>query len=221
MIEIESKFALDGADDFARLLAVLPAPLRTRDQLNMYLDTMDRRIKTSNGSLRLRIAQNRAWLTLKRRIPSNLPGVFEAVEFEEETPRDEAVAWVEKRGILRPPEGPGFSGILELFKGDQLGVVAWSRTLRRAFDIGEGGIVLEADQTVFGDGSVDYELEIESADSELALGVVTGLARRAGIKLKAQSRTKHARAIAHAGDRPMLIPGKMLSPDIDKATWPR
>jgi len=204
-IETELKLIVDGDESFRRLVESTPNRLDTLEQLNLYLDTPRREIHAAGAAFRLRISGSGAWATVKRRSTGQTPGVYVSMEIEDELPLEMAICWLEEKGPLPLSGGVDFGDLDPLCSGDLLEVVTWSRTRRTRFRLSDD-LVMEADETLFGDGTRDYELEIEHSDIDHARRAATGVARRAGIRLVGQVRTKHARALRHSGDGAWPVP---------------
>lgn len=204
VLECEVKMVLRSREDLQRMLAVLPRPRRWGMQLNCYLDTADGDLAAGGGSLRVRITPDHARLTFKLR--RGVEGAaFLADETEIAVDRAQAVAWVRAEAPLDLSARRGFGAAALLVAGRALSVSNWSLTRRAICDTPEG-VTVEVDETVFPDGFRDFEVEAEHEDPDLALGVIAHYAGRAGITLGTQSMTKHARADAHRGNRPLPVP---------------
>lgn len=216
-IECEVKLRLASRADLDRLLARLPAPRRWGLQLNLYLDTPDAALAAHGMSLRLRVTPDHARLTLKA--GRGVDGcTFRCVEIEEPIDRAAAIAWIEGAGPL--PLGPAFDEAARQVDPAALAAGNWSLTHRALCDT--DGMTIEVDETLFPDGSRDWEVEVEHPDPDAALAVVRRYADLAGVVLAPQTRTKQARA---KGCRPVLraviptgdpaggIPGDLMTID--------
>lgn len=206
-IEIEIKLVVRDEGDFQRLMGALPDPMGVREQLNLYLDTSGGMMAGIPAAFRLRISARKAWYTLKKRTGAPASAVFRSLEIEEETDRDSAVAWLSGVRGLEPPKGEDFGEIGALIAEDRLVVRDWSWTRRWEFAV-RRDMKLLADESLFGDGTRDFELEIEHPDTDRAQRVALDVARRAGISLAPQVKTKHGRARDHRGDEPWPLPGE-------------
>lgn len=200
-IECEVKLRIGSRSDLYRLLRHLPKPRRWGLQLNVYLDTEDRVLEAARASLRLRVTPDHARLTAKW--GRGVAGcTFRCVEVETPVYRDAAVAFIDGRGPL--PMGDGFEDVTDITAGRPLVVVNWSLTHRTICDV--DGFVVEADETIFPDGSRDFEVEVETLDPDAALALLQRVAAIAGIGLAPQTRTKQARAQACVPSIPLWIP---------------
>jgi uncharacterized protein YjbK len=203
-IECEVKLEVASKDDLLRFLGVLPKPRRWGMQLNCYLDTPLADLRAMKVSLRVRITPDHARLTLKQK-RGRQGATFRTEETEVEVGRAAAIAWVMDGKAFDLSRMPGFQDVARRLAGKPLGVVNWSLT-RRAICDTDDGVTIEVDETVFPDGHRDFEIEAEDLDPEKALRVIDAFAARAHVALRPQSKTKHARADAHRGDRPLAIP---------------
>ena len=200
-IECEVKLQVASREDLHRLLRHLPAPRRWGLQLNLYLDTADRALSACGMSLRLRVTPDHARLTLKT--GRGVTGcTFRCTEVEVEVPRQAAVAFLEGRGPL--PMGPGFEAVSSVAGTQALVAGNWSLTHRALCDT--EGFTVEVDETLFSDGSRDWEVEVEHPDPDAALALVLQVAATAGVSLAPQTRTKQARAMACAPRLRFVVP---------------
>jgi uncharacterized protein YjbK len=212
-IECEVKLRLASRADLDRLLARLPAPRRWGLQLNLYLDTPDGTLAANGMSLRLRVTPDHARLTLK--VGRGVDGcTFRCIEIEEAIDRGAAIAWIQGTGPL--PLGAAFDEAARHLNAAALVAGNWSLTHRALCDT--DGMTVEVDETLFPDGSRDWEVEVEHPDPDAALAVVRRFADLAGVALAPQTRTKQARAqgclpVLHAviptGDPADGIPGHL------------
>jgi len=189
--EREIKKEIKSAQELQRLLECLPAPIKHSLQLNLYIDTNDGRLADSGQSFRLRVSTDKAWATLKseRRIEQ---GAFVCDEYEQEIDRKQAIEWLLHIGQFPVLDGKLFAGLLPEFR--MLQVINWAVTHRTVSHF--KGLVFEMDETMFSDGSFDWEVEIECDDPDFANAVLLEVANNAGIELGDQTLTKQARAMA-------------------------
>ncbi len=186
-MEREVKLRLADEASWQRLQAVLGDPSASLDQVNLYLDTPSLEVAGRRGMLRLR-RQDGTWsLTWKRGLRME-QGYFEALEVE--CPLDEAagqcpdLAALEHLPPVRSLRADGVAGPLAL-QGEV-------RNLRQRYPLTDGS-VLELDRTTFPGGRVDFEVEVETMHPEQVTSLLEDLARRAGVVLQAQDRTKYER----------------------------
>ncbi len=201
VIECEVKLRIASRADLRRLLDHLPTPRRWGLQLNIYLDTASRDLQDHGLSFRLRVTPDHARLTLKS--GRGVAGAtFSCLEREAEVNRAAAVAWIEGGAPLQL--GPAFDDVTLMMAGQPLVAVNWSRTHRAICEV--DGITVEADETMFSDGSCDWEVEVETPDPEAALAVLRRISSIAGVSLVTQTQTKQARAMACIPSMPIPIP---------------
>lgn len=204
MIECEVKLILESRDDCRRLLSQLPRPRRWGLQLNLYLDRPDGILSRKKMTLRLRVTPDHARITLKHR-GGRKGCAFRCVEIEHQIDRSAAIDWLAKRAPLGLAELTGFEPALKLIDENDLAVSNWSLTHRAICDT-DRGVTVEVDETLFPDGFRDFEVEAEHDDPDFALSVIDEAAKQAGVMLRPQGLTKHARAIRHSGERAWVIP---------------
>ena len=211
--EIEVKLRIRDREGFERMLRALAPVDRRVVQLNVYLDTDLRHVRRSGVSLRLRVTADSANLTAKRRVGEAAASTWRAQEMVADVDRAAGVEW------LRGGEAPAFPGLPELadvaatVAGRPLLVTTWSRTIRHVCD-GGNGFTVEMDETLYPDGSLDFEVELEHEDHVRALELLLSVASDAGVPVDPQTDTKHARARARAhGACPIPIPGEDDAPD--------
>ena len=203
-IECEVKLVVASRKDLHRFLAVLPKPRRWGMQLNCYLDTPGSDLLAEGISLRVRVTPDHARLTLKQKRGRD-GATFRTEETEVAVDRAAAVAWICGGSAFDLARMSGFEGVAARVAGQSLSVANWSLTRRAICDTPED-VTIEVDETVFPDGHHDFEIEAEDPDPEKALRVIDAYAARCGVTLLPQDLTKHARADAHRGVRPIPIP---------------
>jgi len=201
-IEIELKLGLRDPASLGALLRVLPAPVAVREQRNHYLVDPEGNLARAELMLRAReewdasrdpATLERVVITAKRRT-SVTAGVFTAEEREDELP---IPAWRDflatGRG-LAGREGDALAWAREVAGFEELRVLGVMTNLRRLVEL--EGFVLEVDETRFPDGTVDVEVEVETATPAMARAVVEDAAARAGVALFEQPLGKYARFLA-------------------------
>lgn len=206
-IEREVKLTVNGAGDYLALASVLPVPRRWGLQLNVYLDTVSSRLRSNRISLRIRVTPDFALLTMKTPVRSahGGDGVFCNYETEVSFDRETAVEWITVPESAVPASLAGFQNLSVVIADEPLVVSGWSMTRRAVCDTA-WGVTLELDETVFPDGSRDFEIEAEHEDASLARRVIDLHADRAGLRLGAQTRSKHARAMERLGSVRWVLP---------------
>ncbi|MEW6279767.1 MAG: CYTH domain-containing protein [Candidatus Eremiobacterota bacterium] len=193
-LERELKFALDRAG-YERMAECLGTPFEEVEQVNVYLDTASSQIEAMRAALRLRREGGQLLLTYKRG-RAQTGAYFEIAEFEVPITPDQ---WL---GLETGSSLPDLEPLQELHRDvpslDPLVCLGRVENLRRRYPLPTGDVA-ELDRTVFPNGRVDYELEVETADPE---AVERWLREHAGFPLVAQQTTKYRRfldAIRPAG----------------------
>ncbi|MBM4396051.1 MAG: CYTH domain-containing protein [Deltaproteobacteria bacterium] len=195
-LETEVKLTVPDAAAFERVLAAAGPPASVTDQLNVYLDTVDRRVVASGMSLRLRIARGGQATWTRKRRRGKERGAFVAEEAEAPADREAAVAWSRAGSGFALPDLPELSDVVRAVSGAPLTVVTWSLTRRTACGIAPG-LEVELDETRYPDGTTDWEIEAEHHDPEAALAAVEALCAAAGVRAEPSKTSKQARARAH------------------------
>ena len=198
-VEIELKWGLTHPQDLVRLLAALPEPRRIIVQQNHYFTDTDGQLHEARTMVRIREeAQGGAGcatvedvlLTVKRRTRV-AEGVFEAEETEE--PLDGAL-WRDvlfERKTLDDLESPALRGLRDSgFAGKWVpeGVLT---NKRHVIDL--EGFVLEVDRTLFDDGHVDVEVEVETDNIDGARSLLERIGTEHGIDFYVQQSGKYSR----------------------------
>lgn len=164
-MEIEAKFRVDDGGVFPALLALgalgpfrlVPAP-EVEDQLNVYFDTADRRLRQARYGLRVRLIGQRRIATLKGAATVR-DGMYERDEWEAEIgPSDDPADW---------PAGELRDRVLALLGGAPVAPELSMRTLRHHVYAERGGARVaelsldEGDISAGGLAEHFRELEIE------------------------------------------------------------
>ncbi|CAM0885220.1 unnamed protein product [Alopecurus aequalis] len=201
-MEVEIKLRLPDAAAHRRLASSLaPRLLRTDAQRNLFFDASARPLAAATAALRIRLyglqdlAPSRAVLALKRR-PSIDAGVSRVEEVEEPLDPALALACVDDPARL----GSLDSDIIRLVSHEYGGVGGHSapfvclggfRNTRGVYELEEGGLVLELDETHF-DFGTNYELECETAEPNQAKEVLERLLTVAGVPYEYSRSNKFA-----------------------------
>lgn len=185
------------------IMKAMPSQGKRISQVNLYLDTLEEDAQKMGFSIRLRVTEQNAVITIKSRIKSASKGLFVADEIESEVPKELAIGWLLGKNLLPIPDGKEFD-ILHKLVPLGLKVATWSRTFRYSFHLGSD-MKVELDETMYGDGTRDYEIEIESDNINQAMKIANELSKKLNINLEPQTKTKHARANDHKGPLPNTI----------------
>ncbi len=198
--EIELKFDLQSMENHSRLLEFLGRATSPALQENLFFDTPDRSLEKAGWAFRVRLEEQRAFITLKGRRSESPEGLAVRTEIESPLPLELALQFKTK--------GISIENLPEKI-ADQLHRIAVTEplTLRLGFrnhrlavpyPAGECELILEIDRTEFPDGSVDYELEVEIADEKLyerITGEITRLLERCNVPVVFQPKSKFQRAV--------------------------
>lgn len=165
-VEIEIKLALLDADSWERARVALGEPTRIIEQTNHYYDTEDAALEAQRGMLRVREGAGAPVATLK--LGARLQdGVLAAREVEAPL---EAGDWEQvargERGLESVEVSPVRVALAHLPPGAQLQLVGTMRNRRSVHEL--GGLLVELDRTELPDGTVDHEVELETAEPEAA-----------------------------------------------------
>ena len=203
-LEVELKLALEAPERLDALLEALPAPRTVVEQRNVYLVPAAGPPEGEPVMVRVRevwqvreAARSREALLLtakRRRSVDN--GVFVAEEHEQPLDAERWEAF-EAGAELAGATGPVFDWLAANGLRGPWRIEGEMRNERREIPV--EGYRLEVDRTTFPDGTVDAEVEVETADPEGARVLLARLAAGAGVALRPQTLTKYARFLAHGG----------------------
>ena len=200
--EIEIKLNLDSFTNYLKLLGFLGQIEREERHQNAFFDTEDRKLAEAGWALRVRAEDNRGLVTIKS-IATRSGAALIRQEMEAEISRAEAFDCLAlQRDVMSFPVVP-----IDYLK-DKLGeltlmVLVKFENLRQKkfFKISDHTYVFEIDKTEFGDGSVDYELEVELPDTDRLETVDDALRKMfstLAIPFEHQTASKFARALQRA-----------------------
>lgn len=172
-IERELKFTLNGKREFERLMNELPQPKEIVYQENIFFDTPGRLLGQNGWALRVRLISGendatRAEITAKglargRSFFSERPEISSPVEFSIATS-------IVAGGLdLLSMKSPAVEKIRRYIAGEKLiPLVSFKNTRSTTqFPRQNPFCQVEMDETFFSDKLVEYEIEIESKDSEI------------------------------------------------------
>jgi len=200
--EIEIKLNLGSFTNYLKLMGFLGQTEKEERHLNAFFDTEDRQLSAAGWALRVRAENHRGLVTIKS-IAKETGSAFIRQEIEAEISRSEALdvlaLQVDVMGLPVLPveyliEKVGRLDVMILVKFENL-------RQKKFFKISDYTYLLEIDKTEFGDGSVDYELEVELPDTSRLETVEDHLRRifdSLSIPFETQSESKFARALKRA-----------------------
>jgi len=202
--EKEIKIDLEDESSYLKLLEFLGNPRSRKRQINYFFDTDDFSLEDNGWALRIRDREGDGTITLKGLETRDRQGLTIRPEIEESFPTyliPEAI----KQGLHIDRIPANLKEITLAF------IDSLRLNLRVSFEterttvlhkINDQDIDFEIDRTVYPDGSVDFELEIELEDKSetpAAIKYTREVFERLGIEWKLQSASKFARALKKSG----------------------
>ncbi len=172
-IERELKFTLNGKREFERLKSKLPEPKEIVFHENIYFDTSGRLLGKNGWALRVRLISDKtenlqAEITAKglaqgRGFLSQRPEISSPVELAT------AIDIVGGRYDLFSMESPAVERIRKYAASEKLiPLVSFKNTRSKIpFPKQNPFCIVEMDETFFSENLVEYEIEIESNDSQI------------------------------------------------------
>ncbi len=207
MVERELKWRLTPSAWSAFQSQLALPPRLILEQRNYYFDDPERRLALGSSMLRLRWESGK-WIWCYKRGVSLEGGYFAAVEVETELNESQAQRLLEgdSQGLESTPTARELAAQGLEGPWERVGEIANRRQVWEGSLVGlKGGERLELDETTFGPGLVEYELEIETADPQGARQVIEGLAARGGWSLEVQRATKYERFLKYYYERQPLV----------------
>jgi uncharacterized protein YjbK len=164
--EIEIKLDLGSFMNYLKLVGFLGQIEQEDRQINGFFDTEDYKLSKKGWALRIRVENSRGLVTVKS-IPTRKGLAVVRQEIEAEIPRGQALDVINlSKDIM------GIEAMPIEFVKQQIGKSPLTRLVmfenvrqRKLFKIGDNNYLLEIDKTEYNDGSVEYELELELADT--------------------------------------------------------
>lgn len=206
-VEVEVKLALGGEADYERARAALGAAERVIEQVNHYFETADGRLRAARAMLRVREGDGAPVATLKLRARLT-SGVMQAREVE--APVD-AATWA---AVLRGEQGletvdlePVRLALATIGAAERLSPQGTMRNRREVHPL-SGGLVVELDRTELPDGTLDYEVEVETADPAAARERIVGILDACGAAWSEQTRSKYERFLESVARRDAVVPAR-------------
>lgn len=193
--EVELKLRLNEEADYERLRAWLGPPVETVEQVNHYFEAAGDRLRAAGAMLRVREGDGPPTVTLKVRARL-AAGVLEAREVEASL---DAGMWEEirlgERGMETLDVAPVRVAVDLLGSAARFEKQGSMRNRRERHAL--GALVLELDRTELPDGTLHFEVEVETDDPAGARLAVEALLRSCGAGWTEQTRSKYQRFLEH------------------------
>ncbi len=201
--EIEIKLDLGSFTNYLKLIGFLGHIEDEVYHVNGFFDTEDRELARQGWALRVRAENSRGLVTIKS-IGSSLGIASIRQEIEAQISRGEAMAIINLQADVMD-----LSVLPVEYLKEQVGPINVARLVqfenirqRKLFKISDQNYMLEVDKTEFNDGSVDYELEMELADTARLETIEASLRKlflTLDIPFVHQQESKFVRALSRAG----------------------
>ncbi len=200
--EIEIKLDLGSFTNYLKLMGFLGQTEKEERHLNAFFDTEDRKLSQAGWALRVRAENQRGLITIKS-IARESGSAFIRQEVEAEINRSVALDILALQSdVMEQPVLPIEYLIEKVGRVDVMILVKFENIRQKKFfRIGDFNYLLEIDKTEFGDGSVDYELEVELPDISRLETVDDSLRRifsSLAIPYEIQTESKFSRALKRA-----------------------
>ncbi|MEW5924750.1 MAG: CYTH domain-containing protein [Candidatus Zixiibacteriota bacterium] len=203
-LEMEIKLDLVNERNFARLAEYLPEPRSIKHQTNYFFDTDNWDLSRAGWALRLRKTANSATITVKGKALKDYNLLTVRPEIEVPISIEQADEFLENG--LRPMQLPkDITAPLSGLKPNvRMGMKLQFTTDRYVIDYADNEFEfsIDLDRTVYMDGSVDFELEVELDDNtrfDRILNIIKGIFAALEVPLIFQTRSKFARAMKKIG----------------------
>jgi uncharacterized protein YjbK len=201
-MEIEIKLKLESFTDYLKLIGYLGQIESEDHHINAFFDTEDRQLARAGWALRVRAENKRGLVTVKS-IPTTEGSAVIRQEIEAEIPRGVAYEIIGLREELLSVAILPVEFIKKQFPDLTLAKLIQFENIRqkKLFRIGGDNYLLEVDKTMYTDGSVDHELEVELSDIERRESVEDHLRKlfaSLAIPFEHQAESKFARALKRA-----------------------
>jgi uncharacterized protein YjbK len=200
--EIEIKLNLGSFTNYLKLMGFLGRTEKEERHLNAFFDTEDRQLSMAGWALRVRAENHRGLITIKS-IAKESGSAFIRQEVEAEISRSVALDILALQAdVMDQPVLPVEYLIEKVGRLDVMILVKFENLRQKKFfRIADFNYLLEIDKIEFGDGSVDYELEVELPDISRLETVDDNLRRifsSLAIPYEVQTESKFARALKRA-----------------------
>ncbi|UCG61539.1 MAG: CYTH domain-containing protein [Candidatus Zixiibacteriota bacterium] len=200
--EIEIKLDLGSFTNYLKLVGFLGQIEQEDRHINGFFDTEDYRLSKKGWALRVRAESKRGLVTVKS-IPTREGVAVIRQEIEAEISRGHALDVINLAKDVMSIDNMVIEHVKQQVGGRSLTRLVMFENVRqrKVFKIADHSYLLEVDKTEYSDGSVDYELELELADTR-NLEVIEDKLRRLfhslDIPFVHQSESKFHRALKKA-----------------------
>ena len=195
-MEQELKYRLKDVEAYDKLAQALGKEASRVLQTNHYFDDQESSVQRAGGSaVRIRHEQEdgrELWELTFKVGRHQADGYFQALELNQTLEHSQAESLL--RGGAWPDEiwkSAPMAEFERMFGRREMQPLGCSRNLRRRYPL--YGETVELDRTEFPDGSVDFEVEIETDKPREATMKIALVAQRAGVELLHQQSTKFRR----------------------------
>ena len=201
-VEIEIKVGLASFMDYLKLVGFLGQIESEDHHINGFFDSEDRQLAKGGWALRVRAEDSRGIITVKSIAKESGAAVIRQ-EIEAVISRALALELLALRQDILAQELMPIEFIRGKFPSVQLAKLIQFENTRqkKLFRIGDYNYLLEIDTTKYGDGSVEYELEVELNNPSLIETVEDHLRKlflTLEIPFERQAESKFARALRKA-----------------------
>lgn len=200
--EIEIKLDLGSFTNYLKLLGFLGKIENEDFQQNGFFDSDDRQLAKAGWALRVRVEKKRGLVTIKS-IPVKAGLAVVRQEIETEIPRHDALDILSGNMDVMGLQLMPIDYIKDKIAKVKVGPLVKfdNHRQKKLFKIENSSYMLEIDKTEFSDGSSDYELELEMADTSHLDAIEAALRRlfsQLDIPFVKQSESKFGRALKRA-----------------------
>ncbi len=201
--EIEIKLDLGSFTNYLKLLGYLGQIDRELKQINCFFDTEDYKITNDGWALRVRLEPERGLVTVKGKTLENSKAAVRQ-ELEAEISHSDADNIIKLNNDILSLEIEPIEFIKEKWNPSALSKFVHFENSRqyKKIKVGDCNCIFEIDSTLYSDGSVDYELEIELKDESEIEDIYDKLQKLFSslhIPFINQTQSKFARALKRTG----------------------
>ncbi len=171
--EIELKYRLPNKAAFERLKSVMDKPISTVTQINSFFDTPDLALREKYLAIRVRKAGAKTLLTIKAKPAKNGEPKDVSIRYEYEREISAAQAKIPLTSLRRfRKDGSREQAKTREFLLTQINDILDKRSVSKVgsfsnrrtsipLQVGNHSLIAELDETDFGTGEIDYEIELE------------------------------------------------------------